>query len=116
MPAAAITCATMRAARVPRCPRCRGLARPGVVWFGEAVDPEVLERSLQALDCAVCLVVGTSSIVYPAAGFAAEASRRGAFTVEINPETTEASAALDLVIPDRAEVVLDRVDRLLAEG
>jgi NAD-dependent deacetylase len=97
----------------PRCPHCGGLARPGVVWFGEAIDPEVLARSLASLDCDVCLVVGTSSIVYPAAGFASEARSRGAFTVEINPEATEASDRVDLVIPQRAEVALDEVDRLL---
>ena len=58
----------------PRCPRCGGLARPGVVWFGEAIDPQVLEQADAALDCDVCLVVGTSSVVYPAAGLL----RRGA--------------------------------------
>ncbi len=96
----------------PRCPHCGGLARPGVVWFGEAIDPEVFEQALAALDCDVCLSIGTSSIVYPAAGFSSEARRRGAFTVEINPEATEASSAVDLVIPERAEVVLDEVEKL----
>ena len=98
----------------PRCPHCGGLARPGVVWFGEPIDPEVLESSLAALDCDVYLVVGTSSVVYPAAGFSAQARRRGAFTVEVNPESTEASGAVDLVIAERAEVALDEVERLLS--
>jgi len=97
----------------PRCPACGGLARPGVVWFGEAIDPDVFERSLAALDCEVCLVVGTSSVVYPAAGFAAEARRRGAFTAEINPEATAASKDVDLAISARAEVALDAIDGLL---
>lgn len=97
----------------PRCPHCGGLLRPGVVWFGEAIDPEVFERSLAALDCDVCLLVGTSSIVYPAAGFCAEARRRGAFTAEINPETTGASDGVDLAIAERAEVALPEIERLL---
>ena len=97
----------------PRCPYCGGLARPGVVWFGEAIDAEVLERSLAALECDVCLVVGTSGIVYPAAGLADEARRRGAFTVEVNPEPTDATRRFDLAIPGRAEVVLDELERML---
>ena len=97
----------------PRCPHCGGLLRPGVVWFGEPIDPEVHARAVAALDCDVCLVVGTSAIVYPAAGLAGEARRHGAFTAEINPETTEASALLDLAIAERAEAALDELDRFL---
>jgi NAD-dependent deacetylase len=95
----------------PRCDRCGGLARPGVVWFGEPIEPDVIARSGAALDCDVFLVVGTSSIVYPAAGLAAEARRRGAFAVEINPEP--ASDEVDLAIPGKAEEVLDAIDRAI---
>ena len=98
----------------PPCPWCGGLARPGVVWFGEAIDPEILEQSVEAVDCDVCLVVGTSAIVYPAAGLADEAARRGAFTVEINPEPTEASPRYDAAIAGKAEEVLDELERLMA--
>jgi NAD-dependent deacetylase len=94
-----------------RCPECAGLARPGVVWFGEPIDPDVLARSRQALDCEICLVVGTSSIVYPAAALAAQASSRGAFVVEINPEP--GAEDVDLAIAGKAEEVLDRVESLI---
>jgi len=97
----------------PPCPHCGGLARPGVVWFGEAIDPAVLEESLAALDCDVCLVVGTSAVVYPAAGLADEARRRGAYTIEINPEATDATPRFDLAIAGRAEEVLDEIERAL---
>jgi NAD-dependent deacetylase len=97
----------------PRCPACGGLARPGVVWFGEAIPSEALEASLAALDCDVCLVVGTSSIVYPAAGLVDEAKRRGAFTVEINPESTDASERFDCVLQAPAEDVLGRLEGAL---
>jgi NAD-dependent deacetylase len=100
----------------PRCPHCHALARPGVVWFGEPIDPPVLEASLAALDCDVCLVVGTSGVVYPAAGLADEARRRGAFIVEINPEPTEATERFDLSIQGPAEEVLDRLDTRLSES
>ncbi len=94
-----------------RCPGCSGLARPAVVWFGEPIDPEVLEISRRRLDCDVCLVVGTSSVVYPAATLAAEAARRGAFVAEINPEP--GAGAVDLAIAGRAEEILDQIDRTM---
>ena len=100
----------------PRCPSCGGLARPGVVWFGEPIPAAALAASGSALDCDVCLVAGTSSVVYPAAGLVDEAGRRGAFTVEINPEPTDASDRVDCVIQAPAEEVLDRLERLLRAG
>ena len=96
---------------VPRCPDCGGTARPGVVWFGEPIDPDTLRQSDRALDCDVCLVVGTSSLVYPAAGLAAVARERGAYAVEINPDP--GASDVDLVIAGKAEEVLDRMDSLI---
>jgi len=100
--------------RLPRCPHCGGLARPAVVWFGESLDATDVERALQAVSCDVFLTVGTSSIVYPAAGFVRAAQARGAFTAEINLEPTPASPLVDLSILGAAEVVLPEVDQLLA--
>jgi NAD-dependent deacetylase len=97
----------------PRCPHCGGLARPGVVWFGEPIDRDIMRASLLALDCDVCLVVGTSAVISPAAGLVLEAGRRGAFTAEINPEPTQVAGELDLAIAGRAEEILDQVERLL---
>ena len=97
----------------PRCPRCGGVIRPGVVWFGEALDADVLTRCEAAVDCDLFATVGTSSVVYPAAALAPEAKRRGAFTVEVNPEATPASDLLDLSIRGPAEEVLVQVERLL---
>ncbi|MBZ5499455.1 MAG: NAD-dependent deacylase [Acidobacteriia bacterium] len=97
----------------PQCPYCNGLLRPGVVWFGESIDPEVLERSLQATVCEVFMTVGTSAVVYPAAGLAREARSQGAFTVEINPESTPSSGAVDLAIQEPAEEVLPVLESLL---
>jgi len=90
----------------PRCPHCGGLARPAVVWFGEALDHATLDAALQATACDLFLTVGTSSLVYPAAGLVHEAQRRGAFTAEINLEATPASSAVDLAIHGAAEQIL----------
>ncbi len=95
----------------PRCPRCSGLARPGVVWFGESIDPAVLEMCGRAAECDLFLSIGTSSLVYPAAGLVHAARAAGAFTVEINPDPTP--AGVDLAIPLPAEVALPRIDRAL---
>ncbi len=99
----------------PACPYCGGLARPGVVWFGEAIDAEILQRSLAAADCDLFLAVGTSAVVYPAAGLATEAHRSGAYTVEVNPEVTPASGVVDLAIQGRAEEILPAIDRMIQE-
>jgi NAD-dependent protein deacetylase/lipoamidase len=97
----------------PRCPACASLARPGVVWFGEAIDPDILRRAMAATACDAFLSIGTSSIVYPATGLVLDARRRGAFTVEINPVATESAEAVDLAIAMRAEDALPRIDQLL---
>jgi NAD-dependent deacetylase len=99
-----------------QCPGCGGLARPGVVWFGEAIDPDVLARAASACACDVFLSIGTSSIVYPAAGLVHQARRHGAFTVEINPVATEAAGVVDLAIPMGAEEALPLVDERMDQG
>lgn len=97
----------------PPCPYCGGMLRPGVVWFGEGIDPAVLQRSIAATECDIFMSVGTSAVVYPAAGLAAEARARGAFTVEINPEATAASGSLDMAIQAPAEEALPLLEELL---
>lgn len=52
----------------PRCPHCGGLARPGVVWFGESLDRAALAGARAATACDLFLTIGTSAVVYPAAG------------------------------------------------
>jgi NAD-dependent deacetylase len=97
----------------PLCPHCRGPIRPGVVWFGEALDPSVVRRASAAAECDLFITIGTSAIVYPAAGFIAAAKRHGAYTVEINPETTPATSTVDLSLRGRAETVLPLIDQQL---
>lgn len=74
---------------LPSCEECDGLLRPDVVWFGEPLDPERIDRALEATDaCDVFLVVGTSAIVQPAAGLPYQAARRGVPVIEVNLEET----------------------------
>lgn len=96
----------------PPCPYCGGIVRPNVVWFGEGIDQEVLDRCLSATACDVFLTVGTSAIVYPAASLVHGAKRQGAFTVEVNLEATPASEALDLALQGPAEEILPAIEEL----
>jgi NAD-dependent deacetylase len=90
----------------PRCD-CGALLRPDIVWFGEALEPESIERAqIAAADCDVFLTVGTSSVVYPAASLVHEARAHGAYTVEVNPEPTGASNHVDRLLRGPAEKVL----------
>jgi NAD-dependent deacetylase len=98
-----------------RCPHCGGVARPGVVWFGEALDPDVVDEAVVATACDVFLTVGTSAVVYPAAGLLQQAKASGAVTAEINPEATPASGIVDVAIQAPAERVLPELDRLLGD-
>ncbi|XP_044256612.1 NAD-dependent protein deacylase-like [Tribolium madens] len=70
---------------LPKCSKCQALVRPYIVWFGENLDPEVLDRSRQLIEsCDLCLVIGTSSVVYPAAMFAPTVVERGKPVAEFN--------------------------------
>ncbi|XP_078735749.1 NAD-dependent protein deacylase sirtuin-5, mitochondrial [Lampetra fluviatilis] len=76
---------------LPRCVQggCGGLLRPHVVWFGESLDSGVMDRVYAELDsCDLCIVAGTSSVVYPAAMFAPQVAGRGVPVAEFNIETT----------------------------
>ncbi len=96
----------------PRCPYCNGLLRPGVVWFGEALDANVMSAAEQAARRAdIFLTVGTSSLVFPAASLMPVARAHGAFAVEINPEATSVSSTADLVIRSPAETALAEIDQ-----
>jgi NAD-dependent deacetylase len=98
---------------LPTCPACGGLARPAVVWFGESLDRQDVAAAHAAASCDVYLTVGTSAVVYPAAGFLHEAQRHGAFTAEINLEETPASSSVDVAIRGAAEEVLDTIEAAL---
>ncbi|KAJ0032594.1 hypothetical protein NQD34_002675 [Periophthalmus magnuspinnatus] len=80
--------------QLPRCEHkgCHGLLRPAVVWFGETLDSRILTKVEQVMDsCDLCLVVGTSSVVYPAAMFAPQAAAAGIPVAEFNMEDTPAT-------------------------
>jgi NAD-dependent deacetylase len=73
-----------------------GLARPDVVWFGEALDAETLDQAFAAAAaCELMIVAGTAGVVYPAAGLPKIAAEHGARIIDINPELSEISRLAD---------------------
>lgn len=100
------------------CPACGGAGRmrPDVVWFGEM--PYQMERIDEAVQgCDLFLSIGTSGTVYPAAGFAAEARRVGAYVAELNLEPSQGASLFHEAIQGRAtEIVPAYVERLLQEA
>ena len=100
----------------PRCPHCGGMVRPAVVWFGEPLDQSILDRARAAAACDVFLTVGTSAVVYPAAGLIPDAKAAGALVVEINPDATGASHAADVTLRLRADDALTQINEHLDLG
>jgi NAD-dependent deacetylase len=84
---------------LPKCPRCTALLRPDVVWFGEALPEHAWQiASAAAAACDVFLIVGTSAVVYPAAGLIETARRGHASVIEFNLRRTDASHLADINI------------------
>lgn len=99
--------------KLPYCP-CGGPIRPDVVWFGETLPAKVWERAWNdARSADVFLSVGTSSVVYPAAGLIEVAKLAGATLVEVNPEETEQSDLFDFVLRGPSGIVLPEISRIL---
>jgi NAD-dependent deacetylase len=97
---------------------CGGLIRPGVVWFGEPLPEEPWQEAVGAVaDADVVVVVGTSGIVYPAAGLPSAALAQGIPVIEVNPDTTPLTDSVTVSIRDTAggalPGLLDRLDELL---
>jgi NAD-dependent deacetylase len=94
----------------PRCAECGGLARPGVVWFGENLDPAIWAAAERAVSgCDVLLVVGTSALVYPAAGLAPLARSRDSKIIEVNLEPTPVSEFVDIAFTGPAGEILPQL-------
>ena len=93
----------------PHC-ACGGLARPGVVWFGEPLPEGMMQEAEHAASSAlVFLSIGTSAVVYPAAGLIPHAKRAGARVIEINPEPGPLSDQADCVLKGPAGDLLPQL-------
>ena len=94
--------------RVPACPRCGGVVKPDVVFFGETVPAARVERANDALAAAdAVLVVGSSLMVYSGYRFVAAAARNGVPIAAINLGRTRADAMLALKVEQPCAVALE---------
>lgn len=99
-------------AQIPPHCACGALLRPDVVWFGEALPDHAVARAVGAIRAAdLLLVIGTSGVVYPAAGFV---SLHEGLSIEINPEASGVTTACSFAITERAAAATPRlVDAIL---
>jgi NAD-dependent deacetylase len=92
---------------LPHCQQCHGLLRPDIVWFHEALPEDNWdEAALMTSQCDVFLLVGTSAVVYPAAGLIVTAKRAGAKVIEVNLAETDASYHADVRLLGPSGVLL----------
>ena len=97
-----------------KCPHCGAFLRPDVVWFGESLPHDELNRAFQeSMQCDVFLSIGTSGLVEPAASLPRIAKQVSAFLVEINPEATPLSVIADVILRAKSGKVLPMLAKQL---
>ena len=102
-------------AEVPVCPGCGGMLRPGVVWFGEAIPESAMHAAAAAVSgCDLFFSIGTSALVWPAAGLADAARQQGASVVEINLDATPLSSQTDFCLQGKSGALLPELVDCLA--
>jgi NAD-dependent deacetylase len=100
----------------PLCSECGAMERPAVVWYGEFLPEMVMAASFAAIErCEVLVVVGTSAVVYPAAGFVQVAATAGAKVIEVNPEASRMAHLADVALRGPAGELLPLLDARLVE-
>jgi NAD-dependent deacetylase len=94
----------------PACRECQGVVKTATISFGQAMPPEPMRRAeTETLACDLFLVLGSSLVVYPAAGFPILAKRNGAKLVIVNREPTDLDAHADLVLHDEIGPALSEI-------
>ena len=97
----------------PDCPDCGGLVKSATISFGQAMpEHEMLRAEAATLNCDLFLAIGSSLVVFPAAGFPLKAKQNGARLVIINREETELDPYADLVLHEDIGTVLEPLTRL----
>ena len=94
---------------MPICDHCDGLVKTATISFGQAMpEKAMLKAQAASMNCDLFIAIGSSLVVYPAAGFPVIAKRNGAQLVIINRETTDLDDLADLVIQDEIGPVLSK--------
>jgi len=92
----------------PDCPSCGGFVKTATVSFGQAMPEAAMQRAQElATSCDLFVAIGSSLVVWPAAGFPLMAKRSGAGLIIINREPTEFDSLADLVVHEDIGAVLE---------
>ena len=95
--------------RLPLCEKCDGIVKTATISFGQAMPEIAMARAQdETLACDLFIVLGSSLVVYPAAGFPQLAKRRGATLVIVNRDETDQDDSADLVIHGEIGPTLSR--------
>lgn len=102
----------------PKCPVCKNLLRPNVVWFNEPIPMDVLNRAYEEIERSDCLlVIGTSGVVMPAGAFPSIVKRNGGKVIEVNVDETHISWIADITLRGEAgkilPVIVEKVKKYL---
>jgi NAD-dependent deacetylase len=96
--------------RIPCCDACEGILKPDTISFGQAMPEQAMAEAFQyAADCDLCLVLGSSLVVYPAAALPHHALESGARLIIINRDPTGLDSEADVVIHDSLGRVLEQI-------
>ena len=94
----------------PACPLCGARIRPGVVWFGEGLPTRPWQSAVNAVQSSdVFLSIGTSAMVQPAASLIGMAAQARSFTIQVNPNPTEADDMVSFSLEGPAGRVMPAV-------
>lgn len=100
----------------PECPHCGAYMRPNVVWFGEALPSDELNKASQYSQvCDVMIVVGTSGMVSPASELPRIAKQSGAKIIEVNPDESMITRIADIKLEGGSGQMLPEVIEALNE-
>ena len=100
----------------PHCPECGGIVKGDTVMFGEPIPRDALDECIaQSRMCDCMLLIGTSAVVYPAAGFPVDVKTSGGCLIEVNPNETPLTEVSDIVLRAPAGDVLPTVVERIRE-
>jgi NAD-dependent deacetylase len=99
---------------IPKCPKCDSNLRPDVIWFGESLDNSIMSQVYNELEKAdVCLVIGTSALVQPAASFPLIVKQHDGAIIEVNVEPTPLTSICDIHLRGKAGEILPKLHELI---
>jgi NAD-dependent deacetylase len=99
--------------QIPYCKKCNGILKPATISFGQAMPEKEMSRAMTlAKQCDLCIVIGSSLSVYPAASIPEYVSENGSRLIIINRDRTPLDHKADMVIHDSISCTLKEIIKL----